>query len=253
MLDRSGHGARKLPYGGEEDQLRLRNNVWSLGLSNQFGKGKSVVQPEKTNMLILDHWKMTLTLVPIMEFSRTQSYSFTVILQWQTILFVTYVFIITRQSSLIQNSQILCNTCITIFWYLQDWHKDTKYEFQLCGVFHDILHKVCLDQVKDHTNNGGIWLLLTWTFFLEQVAEVAKLAEAEEVLDKPRTIEAALRNGLPNILNYDLSNLLKLLKLKDLTLKGQFQSNDHEENKQQILMKETCQFYCLLWKSWHIW
>lgn len=69
-----------------------------------------------------------------------------------------------------------------------------------------------------------------------QVAEVAKLAEAEEVLDKPRTIEAALRNGLPNILNYDLSNLLKLLKLKDLTLKGQFQSNDHEENKQQILM-----------------
>lgn len=79
VLDRSGYGARQLPYGGEEDQLRLRNNVWSLGLSNQFGKGKSVVQPEKKNMLILDHWKMTLTLVPIMEFTRTQSYSFTVI------------------------------------------------------------------------------------------------------------------------------------------------------------------------------
>jgi hypothetical protein len=74
----AGLGALSLPCGGEEDRLRLRNIVSTLGSSDRFDIEKNVVQPEKNQdspglMKRKSFSFETRTEVPILEL-LTQSY-----------------------------------------------------------------------------------------------------------------------------------------------------------------------------------
>ena len=96
-----------------------------------------------------------------------------------------------------------------------------------------------VDKCLSLTKKGETWLDWTWTFFLELWhAELQKLEEAELVLDRPRTIEAALRNGLPNIIRQPCEDQEPLSWWNHFNQRLHFQpkSNDHEENSLSLIL-----------------
>jgi hypothetical protein len=48
----AGLNTLSLPCGGEEDRLRLRNIVSTLGSSDRFDIEKNVAQPEKIKLVV---------------------------------------------------------------------------------------------------------------------------------------------------------------------------------------------------------